>query len=454
MLSRVPVPREVLFSTFKNAEGEVLDEGLALFFKSPHSFTGEDVLELQGHGGPVVLNRLLQTILTLGVRVAEPGEFSLRAFLNQKMDLVQAEAVADLIEASSERAAKLAMSSLQGAFSDKIHALVEALIRLRMYVEAAIDFPEEEIDFLEEGRVSTQVSELLSRLCDILSAAEQGVRIKEGLKLVILGKPNAGKSSLLNALAGEERAIVTDIAGTTRDVLREHIHLDGVPLHILDTAGLRESTDVVESEGIRRALKAANEADRLLVVLDATDVCAKKELMTTYHALFDSGIPITWVINKADLLSIRPSQKFAFEEKEPESTKPKTGMNTAVSEDLSPALTPILSAAVEFPKGSDGILISAKTGEGLGELKQHLLSAIGIDNHQEGQFLARTRHLNALNQAKVHLEEGLNRILHERAGELLAEELKQAQDALGQITGEFKADDLLGVIFSSFCIGK
>jgi tRNA modification GTPase len=219
MLARVPTPREALFSTFKNEAGEVLDEGLALFFKSPHSFTGEDVLELQGHGGPVVLNRILQAILSLGVRIAEPGEFSLRAFLNHKMDLVQAEAVADLIDASSERAAKLAMSSLQGAFSQKIHELVDALIQLRMYVEAAIDFPEEEIDFLEEGNVASRVQDLLGRLTEIFSQAHQGARIKEGLKLVILGKPNAGKSSLLNALAGEERAIVTDIAGTTRDVL-------------------------------------------------------------------------------------------------------------------------------------------------------------------------------------------------------------------------------------------
>jgi tRNA modification GTPase len=414
MLARVPTPREALFSTFKNEAGEVLDEGLALFFKSPHSFTGEDVLELQGHGGPVVLNRILQAILSLGVRIAEPGEFSLRAFLNHKMDLVQAEAVADLIDASSERAAKLAMSSLQGAFSQKIHELVDALIQLRMYVEAAIDFPEEEIDFLEEGNVASRVQDLLGRLTEIFSQAHQGARIKEGLKLVILGKPNAGKSSLLNALAGEERAIVTDIAGTTRDVLQEHIHLDGVPLHILDTAGLRESTDVVETEGIRRALKAASEADRLLVVLDATDLSAKQQLMTTYQELFKSGIPVTWVMNKADLLS---------HSKGPNSSE-------------------------------EGILISAKTGEGLDALKQHLLSTIGLSNHQEGQFLARTRHLQALNQAKIHLEEGLKRIVHDRAGELLAEELKQAQDALGQITGEFKADDLLGVIFSSFCIGK
>ena len=415
MLKKVPPPREAVFSEFRNSAGELLDEGLALFFKSPNSFTGEDVLELQGHGGPVVLNRILQAVLELGVRIAEPGEFSLRAFLNNKMDLVQAEAVADLIEASSERAAKLAVSSLKGVFSEKIHALVEALIQLRMYVEAAIDFPEEEIDFLEEGKVADQVMGLLERLKKIFEEAHQGVLIKEGMKLVILGKPNAGKSSLLNALAGEERAIVTDIPGTTRDVLREHIHIEGVPLHILDTAGLREATDVVEAEGIRRALKVAREADRLLVVIDATELEAgspQTELRSTYKEIFDLDIPVTWVVNKIDLISSSTTM------------------------------------------GNETLKISAKTGQGLDLLKKHLLMGLGISTQQEGLFLARTRHLDALQKAQTHLEAGLKRIVEDRAGELLAEELKETQKALGLITGEFRADDLLGVIFSKFCIGK
>jgi tRNA modification GTPase len=411
MLKKIPKPREVLFSSFKNLQGELLDEGLALFFQGPNSFTGEDVLELQGHGGPVVMNRLMTALLELGARVAEPGEFSLRAFLNHKMDLVQAEAVADLIDASSERAAKLAISSLSGVFSEKIHDLVGALIQLRMYVEAAIDFPEEEIDFLEEGRVADKVESLLKQLKKILKEAHQGVLIKEGLKLVIMGKPNAGKSSLLNALAGEERAIVTNIPGTTRDVLREYIHIEGVPFHILDTAGLREASDIVEAEGIRRALNAAREADRLLVVMDATDLSAQADLLSAYAEIFDLGVPVTWVINKADLLTDG-----------------------------------------QVPR--EGLLISAKTGEGLEALRKHLLAALGVTSDQEGIFLARTRHLDALKKAEQHLEAGLGRILYEKAGELLAEELKETQNALGLITGEFRADDLLGVIFSKFCIGK
>ncbi len=415
MLKQIPNPREALFSPFKNREGEILDEGIALYFKAPHSFTGEEVLELQGHGGPVVLDRILQAVLALGARIAQPGEFSLRAFLNQKMDLIQAEAVADLIEASSERAAKLAVSSLKGIFSEKIHALVEALIRLRTYVEAAIDFPEEEIDFLERGKVADQVKALLDRLQHILAEAQQGVLIKEGMKLIILGKPNAGKSSLLNALAGEERAIVTEIPGTTRDVLREHLHWEGVPVHILDTAGLRETTDIVEVEGIRRALKAAREADRLLVVMDATDPTAKADLLRTHHEIFELGIPVTWLMNKVDLLSKKP-----------------------------------FSGEGEQSK----IFISAKTGEGLDHLKQTLLSEWGMSTSQEGLFLARTRHVEALKIAQIHLQAGLQRVLEDRAGELLAEELKQTQNALGSITGEFRADDLLGVIFSTFCIGK
>ncbi len=453
VLNKVPIPRVALFSDFKNLQGEVLDEGLALFFPGPNSFTGEDVLELQGHGGPVVMNRLMQAMLELGVRIAEPGEFSLRAFLNGKMDLVQAEAVADLIDASSERAAKLAVSSLSGVFSEKIHRLVTSLIHLRMYVEAAIDFPEEEIDFLEEGNVADKVQKLLSDLNQILNQAHQGILIKEGMKLVILGKPNAGKSSLLNALAGEERAIVTDIPGTTRDVLREHIHIDGVPIHILDTAGLREATDVVEAEGIRRALKAAREADRLLVVMDATDVTAKEDLLAAYAEIFALGIPVTWVKNKVDLLS--SSLVISPEPLTEESASDFEFSLPSGEAEISERASAINQKFHFDDQNSLVIQLSAKTGEGLALLRAHLLQKLGIEeNHTEGNFLARTRHLDALKLAQRHLEEGLSRILKDKAGELLAEELKETQEALGLITGQFRADDLLGVIFSKFCIGK
>ena len=460
VLNKAPLPRIALFSDFKNLQGEVLDEGLALFFPGPNSFTGEDVLELQGHGGPVVMNRLMQAMLELGARIAEPGEFSLRAFLNGKMDLVQAEAVADLIDASSERAAKLAVSSLSGVFSEKIHRLVANLIHLRMYVEAAIDFPEEEIDFLEEGNVADKVKKLLSDLNQILNQAHQGVLIKEGMKLVILGKPNAGKSSLLNALAGEERAIVTDIPGTTRDVLREHIHIDGVPIHILDTAGLREATDVVEAEGIRRALKAAREADRLLVVMDATDVTAKQDLLAAYAEIFALGIPVTWVKNKVDLLSaslvISPEPLTEESASDFELSLPsgETEISRRSAAEISERANSI-NQKLQDDQNSLAIELSAKTGEGLALLRAHLLQKLGIEeNHTEGNFLARTRHLDALKLAQKHLEEGLCRILKDKAGELLAEELKETQEALGLITGQFRADDLLGVIFSKFCIGK
>jgi tRNA modification GTPase len=461
ILKKNPKPREALFSSFKNLNGELLDEGLALFFPAPNSFTGEDVLELQGHGGPVVMNRLMTAILELGARVAEPGEFSLRAFLNHKMDLVQAEAVADLIDASSERAAKLAISSLSGVFSEKIHGLVDALIQLRMYVEAAIDFPEEEIDFLEEGRVADKVKNLLDQLKQILKEAHQGVLIKEGLKLVILGKPNAGKSSLLNALAGEERAIVTDIPGTTRDIVREYIHIEGVPFHILDTAGLREASDIVEAEGIRRALKAAREADRLLVVMDATDATAKADLLNAYAEIFALGIPVTWVMNKSDLLEsfppfLLPETEFqkAVSPSRGETKNPKPDPELDSSPDTRMICSERDQSSEDQKDQKEGLFISAKTGIGLDALRKHLLAALGLESSQEGIFLARTRHLDALKKAEQHLEAGFSRIIHDRAGELLAEELKETQNALGLITGEFRADDLLGVIFSKFCIGK
>lgn len=415
VLHKTLTPRVATFTAFFGIDGSTLDEGLAIYFPGPNSFTGEDVLELQGHGSPVVMDMLLNTLVAHGARLAEPGEFSKRAFLNQKMDLTQAEAVADLIDASTEAAARSAMNSLQGEFSLRIHQLVASLIELRMFVEAAIDFPEEEIDFLSEGSVAQKTEHLLQTISNIESLAKQGVLLKEGMKLVILGKPNAGKSSLLNALSGIDAAIVTELPGTTRDVIEQHIQIDGMPVHILDTAGLRETQDIIEQEGIKRALKAIETANQLLVVLDITDLNALSELQTEFASIFNLNIPMTFVHNKIDLT---------------ENSTPRT------------------------EEANQSIYLSAKTGEGLDLLKTHLLKQMGFQGTAEGQFSARRRHLEAMARAKSHIEQGLKRIRVEKAGELLAEELKQAQNALNEITGEFRSDDLLGKIFSSFCIGK
>lgn len=414
-LGALPKARYAHYGPFMDTDGTVLDQGIALYFPGPNSFTGEDVLELQGHGGPVILDLLLRAILAEpGVRLARPGEFSERAFLNDKLDLAQAEAIADLIEASSEQAARSAVHSLQGEFSARINALVESLIHLRIYVEAAIDFPEEEIDFLSDGKVAGDLAAIREDLAAVKASARQGSLLRDGMRVVIAGRPNAGKSSLLNALAGREAAIVTDIAGTTRDVLREHIHIDGMPLHIIDTAGLRDTGDAVEKIGIERAWAEIEKADRVLFMVDALDTDA-----TDPHAIWPdfvdrlpAGLGITVVRNKVELTG----EEAGFE---------------------------------------NGILrLSAKTGAGIEALREHLKALMGFEGTNEGSFLARRRHLDALDSAQQHLDVGEEQLHGFAAGEILAEELRLAQMALSEITGEFSSDDLLGRIFSSFCIGK
>lgn len=412
-------PRYAHYGPFFADGEQVLDEGLALYFPGPNSFTGEDVLELQGHGGPVVLDLLLRRCVQLGARLARPGEFSERAFLNDKLDLAQAEAIADLIEASSEQAARNALRSLQGEFSRRVHGLTERLISLRIYVEAAIDFPEEEINFLADGHVLGLLEGVRTDLAGVLREAGQGALLRDGMTVVIAGRPNAGKSSLLNALAGREAAIVTEIAGTTRDVLREHIHIDGMPLHVVDTAGLRDTEDQVERIGVERALKAIGEADRILLVVDATAPEADDPfaLWPEFLDQRPDSAKVTLIRNKADL----SGESVALE----------------VCND-----------------GHVTISLSAKSTEGLDLLREHLKACMGYEQTSESSFSARRRHLEALRQAAAHLEHGHAQLTLAGAGELLAEDLRMAQQALGEITGAFSSDDLLGRIFSSFCIGK
>jgi tRNA modification GTPase TrmE len=410
-------PRHAHYCAFHSSAGEVLDQGIALFFPGPNSFTGEDVLELQGHGGPVILDLLLREITRLGIRLARPGEFSERAFLNDKLDLAQAEAIADLIDATTEQAARNALHSLQGAFSARIHELVEALIRLRIYVEAAIDFPEEEIDFLSDGHVAREFEQIEERLAAVFREARQGALVRDGMRVVIAGRPNAGKSSLLNALSGRESAIVTSIEGTTRDVLREHIHIDGMPLHIIDTAGLRDSPDEVEQIGIQRAWEEIRQADRILLLVDArsTDEQRPEVLWPEFVAQLPDPAKLTLIRNKVDL------------------TQESAG----------------------FLNSTGNVLgISAVTGAGMDTLKQHLKDIMGYQQTGESGFTARRRHLDALERAQDYLRAGKAQLHGYAAGELLAEDLRQAQNALSEITGEFTPDDLLGRIFSSFCIGK
>jgi len=413
----LPTPRMATLAQFHDADGRVLDHGLALFFGAPHSYTGEDVLELQGHGGPVVLETLVQRAVSLGARRANAGEFTQRAFLNDKLDLAQAEAVADLIDAGSIAAARAAMRSLQGAFSAQVHGLVEAVTELRVWVEAAIDFPEEEIDFLADKAVQTRLASLRERFATVFQAARQGRVLRDGMTVVISGRPNAGKSSLLNALAGQDVAIVTPIAGTTRDVLREMISIDGMPLHVLDTAGLRDAGDVVEAEGIRRARLAMQQADRVLFVVDAA-ADPQATAFAEEKALLPADIPITLLFNKIDV-------------------------TTAGDE------------SQRVVSGAEAVLpISARTGAGLPELREHLKTCMGYDARQIGLVSARGRHVEALERAQRHTEEAVRQLERSRAGELVAEELRAAQHTLGEITGEFHAEDLLGRIFGSFCIGK
>ncbi|MBI3778568.1 MAG: tRNA uridine-5-carboxymethylaminomethyl(34) synthesis GTPase MnmE [Gammaproteobacteria bacterium] len=414
MLGRLPLPRLASFAHFLDSAGQPIDQGLALFFPAPHSFTGEDVLELHGHGGAVVLDMVLNRTIELGARLARPGEFSERAFLNGKMDLAQAEAVADLIEAGSESAARSALRSLEGDFSKWVRALVEGLTRLRMYVEAAIDFPEEEIDFLADERVIQELDALERDIGQLQESTRQGCLLHDGMTVVLAGPPNAGKSSLLNALAQSETAIVSPIPGTTRDVLRERIHIDGMPLHVVDTAGLRESRDAIESEGIRRAREQMARADRILLVSD--DSVADERTMREAATLLPANIPRTRIRNKIDL----------------------TGRAHGVT---------------QTSEGTE-IALSVKTGAGMDDLRSHLKASMGFQPAGEGTFMARRRHLDAIRRARGHLVQGKAQLNESRAGELLAEELRLAQQALGEITGEFTPDDLLGRIFSSFCIGK
>ncbi len=419
VLGKCPKPRMADYLPFKDEDGTVLDQGIALFFKAPNSFTGEDVLELQGHGGQVILDLLLNRILKVkGVRIARAGEFSEQAFLNDKLDLAQAEAIADLIDATSEQAARSALKSLQGEFSHKINALVDNVIYLRTYVEAAIDFPDEEIDFLADGKIEAKLNEIIAQLANVRREAKQGSILREGMKVVIAGKPNAGKSSLLNALAGREAAIVTDIAGTTRDVLREHIHIDGMPLHIIDTAGLREASDEVEKIGIKRAWNEIEQADHVLLMIDSNESQADhfQQEWAEFLIKLPKNIPVTVIRNKVDL----------------------TGE------------TESLVQTDNFTV----IRLSAQTKVGVDLLREHLKKSMGYQSSTEGGFIARRRHLVALETAADHLQRGHVQLTQFYAGELLAEELRMVQNALSEITGQFTSDDLLGNIFSSFCIGK
>jgi len=413
LLRRSLQPRVATCARFIDADGKTLDGGLALYFSAPHSFTGEHVLELHGHGGPVVQDMLLARVLELGARMAEPGEFSRRAFLNDKLDLAQAEAIADLIDSGSEQAARAALRSMEGEFSRRVHSIVEALVQCRMYVEAAIDFPEEEIDFLSDQEVTRRIEALLMQFDALEHDARQGCLLQEGMTVVILGRPNAGKSSLLNHLAGYEAAIVTELPGTTRDVLRERIHIDGLPLHIIDTAGLRDDADGIEAEGMRRARHEAGKADHVLLVTDASPggEPPDRELLQEIK----ENIPVTIVRNKIDLGNESPGVR--------------PGPYTEVS-------------------------LSALTGEGLDLLRDHLKACMGYRSPDAGTLSARRRHLDALRRARSHFDEGCRQLEQQRAGELMAEELRLAQQSLGEITGEFSSDDLLGRIFSSFCIGK
>ncbi len=422
------VPRHAAYGPFLAADGSELDRGLALLFPAPHSYTGEDVLELQGHGGPVVLQLLLRRVLEagteIGVRLALPGEFTQRAFLNDKLDLAQAEAVADLIDASTEQAARSAARSLAGEFSEAIHALVARVIDLRMLVEATLDFPEEEIDFLERADALGQLTRIRAALDDVLARARRGALLRDGLNVVLVGRPNVGKSSLLNALAGAEVAIVTPVAGTTRDRVAQAIQIEGVPVNVIDTAGLRETTDAVERIGIARTWEAVAQADAILH-LQAADEPGEAAIDADIARRLPAGVPIVRVINKIDLAGMAPGIERAA---------PAAGQDVGAP---------------------TAVRLSAKSGTGIDGLRAVLLELAGWQGAGESQFIARERHLQALRDAAGHLAQA-DANARRRADQLdlFAEELRLAQEALNAITGEFTADDLLGVIFSRFCIGK
>jgi len=411
ILGHCPAPRHAAYLDFKQANGDLIDRGIAIFYPNPHSYTGEDVLELQAHGGTALMQILLARCIALGARQAEPGEFTRRAYLNDKMDLAQAEAVADVINAATVEAAKSAVRSLSGEFSQRINTLLLKLIDLRMYVEACLDFPEEEIDFITQGRVGEKLAAIIAELSSVFAKAKQGSLLREGINVVLVGQPNVGKSSLMNQLAGEEVAIVTSIAGTTRDTIKNAIQINGVPLHIIDTAGLRETDDEVEKFGIARTWRATETANIALLLIDAAHGITETE-----KSILDrlpQGIAKIWVHNKIDV------------SKEP--------------------------AKIEEKDQATHIFISAKTGVGVDLLKSQLLKLAGYQNNSEGVFMARARHLQALTEVDAHLQLAASQI---DSAELVAEELRLAQEALSSITGEFTPDDLLGEIFSKFCIGK
>ncbi|MBV1914652.1 MAG: tRNA uridine-5-carboxymethylaminomethyl(34) synthesis GTPase MnmE [Pseudomonadales bacterium] len=418
ILGTIPEPRRAYYGPFSDTGGNVLDEGIALLFKQPNSFTGEDVLELQGHGGPVVLDMIIQQLVGLGCRMARPGEFSERAFLNNKIDLTQAEAIADLIDCSTQQAARSALNSLQGTFSALIDELIEQLIDLRCYLEASIDFPDEELDLLAEDKISPRIRAIQQQLDSTLEQTKQGALLKEGIQVVIIGKPNAGKSSLLNCLAGSSRAIVTDIEGTTRDILEEQINIDGLPINFIDTAGLRDPKDPVEAEGIRRAMERLEVADCVLLLEDAT-AQQQAEIDEKYASRLPAAIPIIRLVNKVDL----------------------TG--------AIPGLLPT-SADQSYPT----LQISAKDKLGIDSLKKYLKEIVGYNSTSESTFTARRRHLESLVEAKSILDDALNQWLGSNAEELLAEDMRAAQKSLETITGRFSNEDLLDVVFSGFCIGK
>ena len=407
VLGSLPEPRTATYRSFRDKTGTKIDKGLALYFPAPASFTGESVLELHGHGGPVVISLLVDAIVEMGARHAEPGEFSKRAFLNDKLDLVQAEAIADLIDSGTAQAARAALRSMSGAFSSAVNALAEQLVLLRMHVESAIDFPEEEIDFLSDDALLKRIDECAAAFTKLQAEAKQGRVLRDGFQVVIVGKPNVGKSSLLNLLSGQEAAIVTEVAGTTRDVLRERIDVDGLAVELVDTAGLRSDPDRIEAEGIRRAREALANADAVLWIQDATD----KDQEEPKENLPDAA-SVTIVHNKIDLSG-------------------------------------------DVPGLVDGeVYLSAQTGEGIDSLRRCIRGLAGYENQGEGAFTARRRHVRALQRAADHFAAGRKALEDAGAGEILAEELRLAQQAVGQIVGQFTADDLLGRIFSEFCIGK
>jgi len=410
LLGTLPPPRQAVLKTFRDQAGNEIDRGIGLYYPAPNSYTGEDLLELQGHGGPVIMDMLLRSVLALGARPARPGEFSERAFLNGKLDLAQAEAVADLIDSGSEAAARSAMRSLQGDFSRRVHNIVEAVTELRTYVEAAIDFPEEDVDFLDDARVQQSLQRILSDLDELRAAASQGRLLRDGLHIALVGRPNAGKSSILNALAGSDRAIVSHIPGTTRDTIEQAIQIDGLPIHLVDTAGLRSSGDLVEQEGVKRAHASIAQADHVLLIIDDNaepDPAAVRDQLNT-------TITVTTVFNKIDLSERTPGS---------------------------------------LP-GQAAVAVSAKTGAGIEDLRGHLKTCAGFQDANASTFIARRRHLDILDRARRGVQSAQRQLLETRAGEVIAEELRLVQQHLGEITGAVTADDLLGRIFSTFCIGK